>query len=227
MEMHPNWFWQNLLAQWVWWLLTIAGGVVLAILKKRAPSWASPALYGLGGSALIAVVILALGNLSSLPQQERVTPANVEAHVRSWCDALGLAIKRQPVEADSYFSFAVTLNSGNVITVNRIRERDRYIIFRGGVTVSPDHAAIIGKLSDEQRIRLTDELTLELARSKLGFTIGTPIRRVLLAKSVPIGNGLTEDVFAGYLDEIDSGILLVREAFRLALDRIRLIRPQQ
>lgn len=225
--MHLNWLWQSLFARGVAALLALAGAIVLAVLKKRASSWATPALYGLGGFTLIAASIMALSAISALPQQEPVTPETVEISVRTWCDVFGLNIRREPSEAASYFSFVITLQDGSPVTVSRIRERDRYLMFTGKIAVSLDHAAAIAKLSKDQQIRLTDELALELARSQLGFTIiGTPVQGVVLAKSVPIGSSLTEDGFARHVDEIDRGIILAREAIRLALDRSGFIMRQ-
>ncbi len=83
---------------------------------------------------------------------------------------------------------------------------------------------MLAKLTDEQSEFVTEELTLELARSKIGFTIlGPPaqkepqIQLVVLSKGVPI-SGLTERVFAEYLDEMDSAMRLSRSATALMLD---------
>lgn len=87
--------------------------------------------------------------------------------------------------------------------------------------LSPEHQAILSKLTKEQAADVTEEVTLELARSKIGYTITGPppgqMQTVLLQRSVPITSGLTEATFGGYLDEMDSAISLVRLATTLAL----------
>ena len=47
----PDWLWQGLVTNSVYALLILAGGLMLAILQKEWPIYATPALYGvIGGS---------------------------------------------------------------------------------------------------------------------------------------------------------------------------------
>jgi hypothetical protein len=82
--------------------------------------------------------------------------------------------------------------------------------------------AIVDKLPKEQNQRIVDEVTLELARSKLGHVIVRfPLKTIILLESVPRTNNLTEDSFVSHLDEMDSASELADKATVLAIERNR------
>jgi len=204
------------------WVLVPLGGIMLALLKRKKSDWVwtSPILYGLAGSAFIAMIMFALMGRPMLSRQKpQTTPENIESNVKMWADNFSLGIQKQ---TDDKFSFlyAIALPSGRAVLVGRPVQRDRYLQFQGIMPISPEHEAILEKLSPPQLERFTDEVNIEMARSKMGFLlVGGPIKGVIVTKAIPITNSLTEDSFVAYLDEIDSSMMLAREAIRLALLR--------
>jgi hypothetical protein len=116
------------------------------------------------------------------------------------------------------------LKSGNPIEIRKLKQSPNYLQIQGNLVLSPEHQKMLAKLTEEQSQFVTEELSLELARSKMGFTIMGPpaqtepqIQLVVLSKAVPI-SGLTENEFAEYVNEVDSTIRLSRSATSLMLD---------
>jgi len=89
----PDWLWQALIVNGLWeWILVPCVGIVLAILRKKNPSWAGTIIYGLGGSAFAAMILFALVGRPILSRQRPPTSReNVEANLKSWSDTFSLA----------------------------------------------------------------------------------------------------------------------------------------
>lgn len=213
--MDLDWLWKSIFARIVWAVLALVGGAMLTRLKKRGSAWFAPILWGIGGTGLIAATLLALALLLTVPlsTQEHITTDNVEPHIRGWLDAFGVAVKKEASNADSYFILTVTLRNGNPVLISRPKLRDHYLMLQSSINISPEHKAIISKMSPGQLMRLVDQVELEMARSGIGHTLnGPPLESVIITKSVPIGDSLSESVFAGYLDVMDNGMNLARES---------------
>jgi len=83
--------------------------------------------------------------------------------------------------------------------------------------LGPEHIAFLKNMTPAQLERLSDEVNLEMARNRIGFMVmGAPFKGLLVTKTIPITSTLNEDSFIASLDEIDSSMLLAREAIRLA-----------
>lgn len=142
---------------------------------------------------------------------------NVESNVETWADKFSLGIQKQE-DVKFSFVFAISLPSGRTVPVGRPKEQSRYLQFQGNMSIAPEHEAILKSLSAPQLERVIDEINIELARSKIGFAFVTgTVNGIIVTKSVPITNDLTEDSFIASLNEIDSSMLLAREAIRLAM----------
>jgi hypothetical protein len=155
----------------------------------------------------------------------QTTTENVEANLRAWADDFQLGVTKLPSQPDVDFGLAITLKGGNPFEVRKVKQSPGYLQIQSNLVLSPDHQRKLAKLTEEQSAFVTEELSLELARSRIGFTIIGPavqtepqIQLVLLAKGAPI-SGLTETMFAEYMDEMDSAIRLSRTKTALILDR--------
>src|SRR5579863_4498784 len=200
MDININSLFEGTLSKAIWAALSAGGSIVLAWLKRKGWPWAIPILYGFGIFALVTFSLIGLQiwftpgpNLS-----ERITTENIEGHVRNWLDGFGLGVQRQ-TDASALFEFVVSVRNGNRIVIERTRDRDRYLSIQGSMNVSPEHAAIIGKLSDAQSLQMFDEITLEMARSKIGFQVETApkssrVQSVIAFKGIPITEDLTGDI---------------------------------
>lgn len=209
-----NWLWQA--ATWDWVLVPL-GGILLAYLRRKNPNWAGVFIYGLGGSAFIALIIFALMGRPILSKPKpQTTPDNVESNIKTWADDLSLVVQKQ---MDNNFSFVVGIGlpSGRMVQVGRSKQRDRYLQFQGNMPLGPEHLDFLKKITPSQLERISDEVNLEMARNKMGFlVVGSPFKGIVVTKGVPITSSLTEDSFAASLDEVDSSMLVAREAIRLA-----------
>jgi hypothetical protein len=170
-------------------------------------------------------------------QQPETTTENVENNVRKWADSLGVGVTKMSAQGlpiqNAYFSLVLTLQNGNPLWVYRTKEKPGYLQIMCPITLAPEHLAILDKLTKDQADVVTQEVLLELARSNFGYqmmtSLGPPAggsaktpptilqQTIILIKSVPIGNGLTEATFVQNTNEVDSAISLVRAATALAL----------
>ena len=211
-------FAQSIVSNWLADGIVVGAGALLTFLKFKKPAWLNALMYGLAGSALVAVIFVCLVGLTAIPRGEDETTAkNVEGRIRAWADTFGMATKKDSRD-DSFFVIILTLHSGTGVIIRRPKSRERYIEFDTNIAVSPEHEQIIKNLSEEQSQRIFEEVVLELARSKIGYSVsGPPISNMFLVKAVPVAN-LTEESFANDLDDIDSAQGLSIMAFRLAIE---------
>lgn len=122
---------------------------------------------------------------------------------------------------EAFFALTVILKNGIPIVVVRPKALDRYIVFQSTLKVSPEHKVLLHELTEEQRGRLSEELALEIARSKAGFAITDPLETITLTRRIALTSGLTEEAFMARLDEVEADFVLARETFRLVLDTLR------
>jgi hypothetical protein len=205
-------------------LAAVVAGAI-AWLRSKQSRWASPVLYGLGAfTAVLLIAYTFIGHGLLLKQKPETTSENIEDNVKAWTSALGLGTQSVPV-ADTYFAYKITLANGNAVVVARgSKEKTGYLQFEIGVVPSPEHQAILATLTKDQADVVTQEVTLELARSKIGYTMAGPdaqhlMQAVILMKAVPLAN-LNEATFAAALDEVDSAVSLIRAAFALSLQHV-------
>jgi hypothetical protein len=207
-----EWLWQGVVSSWVAAALACAGGAVLGYLYHRRHSWATSILYGLAGSASIAVLLWTFtGNVPLFKQQPQTTIKNVETNVRTWIDKFGLTVQRE-INPEAHFVFTVTLPNNIKVSVRRPKELDRYIIFQSRLNISSEDQLILKNLSKEQTTRLIAELILEMARLNIEWDVrGEPLNSILLRKLVPITSGLNEDAFADRLHSMGNALILLHQ----------------
>ena len=214
----------------------------MGLVKRYWPTVAGPVLYGLGAAtciALLSYAALGHGLLSKL--KPPITPSNIESYVRQWYDSLGLGIAKMPVTPDADFGFNITLKNGNRIVVGVAKERPNYLQYQTLVALTPEQQTALARLNQAQANRVTQEVVLELARSRVAYTIGgplimiqqgaqlaaqvpglqigTPMSTIILGRGVPMSH-LDEAKFAGYVDEMDSAMSVAGAAVALALDHV-------
>jgi hypothetical protein len=220
----PEWLVHSLLSRLAWEIVIIlGGGTVLGYLKAKAPQVASPALYGIAGAALLSILLFTFTGRAVLSQaQPETTTDNVEENIRTWLDGYGVAVTKEKYP-NAMFTYRVTLRNGTTVGVIRSKEDPRYIGFRADIKMDPDHIAILKKMTLEQKQDVIVEVTMEMARSKVNYNLGSPALEdtMKIAKSVLITNALTEDSFASHLSDMDSDVQLARGAIRFALERNR------
>ena len=217
-------FWQNLASNMVVLALVSAGGFVIARLRAQRPQIAPTVMYGLVGSVCIALLIVTVTRKPLFSFGDRITTENLEQHVRGWANDLGMGVNDGPVATNAYFTDIVTQKNGRPVMVVQAKERAKFLQIESTLTLSPEHQVIFEKLSPEEKNAVTQEVMVEMARSRIGYEVLSdpqghqPMAGVHLMKGVPIDQ-LTQASFVGNLDELDSAVSLVRAATELALIR--------
>lgn len=220
----PEWLWQGLLTNGIYALLILGGGVMFAYLKKQGSAWVPAFSYGLGGAAGVAVVILCFRGIIAMPHTStQITSDNVESSIVGWANSLGTS--ESPIEVpDTAFAYKITLSDGVAVIVARHKKnKPGYIYFQSGIAMSPAASDALGKLTDEQATTVLEELSLELARSKLEYGMSVPLgpkhlQGVVLTKGVALSD-LTEATFVQAVDEVDSATGLVKASVSLSIQR--------
>lgn len=235
-----SWLWQGIVTSVLATLLWFGGATVLTWIKHKWPRYGDLALYWVACAACLAVLWFAItGYVPFSTRPPQITPENIEANLKAWSENLGLGITKVSQlipEQDAYFGMVVTLQSGNPVTVFRGKQKPGYLQMQCPLALSQEHLAMLNKLTKDEAHAATQEVLLELARTKLGFQMMTasgqlvapggsaaqPIvlqQTIVIMKAAPITNDLTEATFAQHINEIDSAIAIVRGSTELTLQR--------
>jgi hypothetical protein len=227
-----NWLWQGIVSNWVAALAIVGGGLLITYLKTKGSKWANGLLYGVGGATCIAVLLFALkGRAVFSKEKPEVTGENIEANMKVWADEYGLGVTRAPSPPpDSFFAYGVTLANSNQLLIFRSKAKPKQLQLQVIMSFSQEHQTTFAKLSKEQSANFMQEIVLELARAKIGYTISTaipivqgtqvspfsPQMQITIMKTLPLSGTLDEDMFVRGVDEMDSAISMVRSATELA-----------
>lgn len=207
-------------------LLMTASVSVWGRIKDRW-SWPMMTVYGLVVFACTLFIFDRLFGRShvnqTLPEQkteEKVTEQNIQSKTREWLDAFHLNVTRLPDNPDFYFSFQATGVNKIPMTIVRSKEHEHYLTLLGKIEISPPHRALFDKLSDEEKIRVIQKLRIEVARSEINCAFDPPgtFNFVAIEKRIPITGSLTEAQFMQGAEEMNYGIILVRDTVGLILD---------
>lgn len=220
----PEWLWQGLLTNGIYAILILGGGLMFGYLKKQGSALLPTFSYAFGGAACVAVVIFCFRGIANMPHTPiQTTGDNVESEIVDWTNSLGIA--KTPVYIpDTFFAYKMTLSDGVPVLIVRSRKSDPgYVSFTAALTVGSSMGDLIAKLTDQQATTVLQELTLELARSKLEYSILSPngprhLQAVSLDKPVGIPS-LNEAEFLQTVDEIDSAVGLSRASLALSIQR--------
>jgi hypothetical protein len=223
---------QSLFSRALWEMILIAGGgAMFGLLKAKWPNYAPRVLYGVSGAACVAVLLFTLTGraILSSPIPAQSTPDNIEANVKLWSENLGLPFAKSSMP-DSYFAYSITTRGGTPITVGRpTKEKTGYLQFVSTISFSPEHQAVLGTLTKEQVDTVMQELSQELARTRVASTIAVMTMpqtganvvgqtMLVLQRAESIAN-LDEAQFADRVDDMEFAVSLVRSTTSLALRR--------
>jgi hypothetical protein len=150
-----NWLLQGLLTNWLAALLVFVGGTAVGVLKYKGSRWAATALFALGGSALVASIIIGFAALSMLP--DRVTPGNAEAHVRDWLDHWSFEVSKLP-DAEAIFAFRARFRDGHPpVLVRHLKSSNQSLLLQATITTTPEEQAAIRVLPREKKMLTKDD----------------------------------------------------------------------
>jgi hypothetical protein len=175
------------------------------------------------GVATITLVFSSIG-LYRIFQPAGTSPENVEENIKAWADEFQLGVTMLPPDPNIDLGLVITTRGGSPIEIRRTKQNPTYLQMQSNLVLSADHQKKLAALTEEQSEFVSEELSLELARTRMGFTIVGPpagsqpqIQIVVLSKGMPI-SGLTELAFSGYIDEMDSAIRVSQMETSLLLD---------
>jgi hypothetical protein len=219
----PDWLSQALVSQLAWEILCMLGmGALLTLLKRKWPEYANSVLFGLVGATCVAVLWFTFTGKAFLAKaQPETTPENIDANIRSWADALGIGIQRQPTTPQTYFTYLITLRNGTQIVVARPMTDPGRLQFTESIFATPLLKDMMAKLSNEQASTATVELELELARLNIGvqaLTQSLHPTAIGLIKNARITATFDKDMFQDYLDEMDTSRVVCETAWTLAIE---------
>jgi hypothetical protein len=198
--------------------LVLAGvvGAVLAYLRAKKEKWAGPALYGLAGFAMIMVIAVTfVGRPLLSTKQPETTAENIQENIKAWADKFSLGIQKG-TDGDFAYIYSISLSDGHRILVGQPKGSPGYVQFLSIINLAPDDRSTIQKMSPAKRQHFTDEIVLEMARSKIVFSLHGQYEAVGVFKMLPIA-GLNEYTFLTNLDELDSATIQVIQAVKLTL----------
>lgn len=184
---------------------------MIAWLTKRASPWLVPLCWGIGASVVILLGAGALAVIAkSAPLSATATTVdNIEANIRHWVDTFHLSIQRVADDPASYFAYNVSSRYGRTTTIIRSRQLERYLLMQNSVSVGPEHLRQLTALPQPQAILLVRDLSIEMARFKIGFEYNIPLTVVVIKKTLPITTDLTEASFVQAFDEMESAQVLL------------------
>lgn len=198
----------------------VTGLVVAAIvgvgpyLYDKYPTLLSPFMYisVCGASALVSC--LAVIMLRRIPKPPEVpTSDNIEEYVREWIDAFGFTVQKDPNDG-VFFRYRVTLPppDNEHITVFRMKnENPQYIHVYADLSMTEaQFRELRSRISDAQILQVLNELKLELARIRMGYSgLTIPPVDFKLFKRVLIHPGLKESDFFAAIGDVEAAMHLV------------------
>jgi len=180
--------------------------------------------YTLGGFTLVAVLIFTVTGHAILSfQQPQTTQDNIQSNIKAWLNDFNLSETTLPdSEAlpNSMFTEQVVYPDGDHQQITHLKNHTGYIICYANLTLAPEHVAIWNKLTKERIAEISQELTIEMARTQLDVAFALPNNGLHVEKRVPIVN-LTEDSFISDIGQVRDGILLARSTLILELTKAR------
>jgi len=216
-----SWFWQGMLTNLFFYLLVAGVGILIGILKRKAPGWASPFMYGLVASTLAALLIVAINvqHKFVMEQKSVATTENVQEKVRQWLSTFGYGFKVVN-DADYDFLLAVNTNNNRHVAVGRVKQYSQYITMQINLTIPTNIQQLLSKLSLDKQKQIRRDLRIEMYRLQPEhaelLAISEKTEQILLSglsfeKRLPITNSLTESVFIKALVDMETARDLFQE----------------
>ena len=215
-----DWLWQGLITSALWALVALVGGLILGWLKAQESVYVIPALYALGGFALILFIIVQARSLyyGSTAKQQAATPSDssrqlpassqatlsMEQSVRTWLDTTGYAIERRPPREDMSFLLTVSLRDFK-FDVHDLKS-EKGLIF---IACMFTYKVPPGKQIDAaRRARIFRKVAIELLRKGIQYE-APEWGKLLLVEAVPFDASLTSAEFRRRIMFVQTAVKLV------------------
>lgn len=212
--MLDNWIVQNL----IWTMLAAVAGAALTRLRSKHQKTAEQAQF-----FLVTFVSLWLGvsayrwstELQLFEQRfaPRITSETAERVIRAWMDKPGWTVERTSAP-DIRYGFVVRLPTPNDVplVVAETTTMRGFVTIQSSLILSGDHRAKYAKLPKQAARALNRRITLELNRLNFGYEgLMVPMDRIAIMRMLPITEELTEFQLLKTLQEVLSGVVMVRQ----------------
>jgi hypothetical protein len=167
----------------------------------------------------------------SRPHVQAATPPtteeNIEENLKLWADHLAMSLLRQPLPNGDIFSYIGRVQGNNdPVEVFVAKEKPGYLQFKTVLDASPEHQAILAKLTEHNYAKVLNEIGMEISRLRMATGLSFPMDKthhpigpmtIFIQKGIPISD-LNEGVFAKTFDEVTGATAQVRAAVNIALD---------
>lgn len=191
------------------------GASVLTWIKRKWPSKGPLVLYWLASATCLTVLLVATTGFVPFakPKPPETNIDNVESRVKEWAEIVGFAYAKTTMPDTA---FACTITTGNGVPVQVFRstlQKTGYIQFMTTMNAPSDVTTLIAPMSHDQLDWLTKEMSAELDKQKIGFSIatasvpqpgGVSIGQliVVVQKGLPVAD-LTQSAFADTMDDLN------------------------
>jgi hypothetical protein len=185
-------------------------------INRRYPEWHIRARDIVTIFALLAITWFAFTGRGIIASQ--TTPDNLKASVRQWLDDFHYASSTND-RPTNYFGFNVTMFDKHVLTIEREKDHDMFLVFGVNINSDPSTMSRYNALTNQQKVELDQEIRLELAREKIDNGGEFP-SHIVISDAIPITDNLNESAFHQAIQNIDVAQTLIEMTIALDLDRM-------
>jgi hypothetical protein len=141
-----------------------------------------------------------------------ITPDTAEAVIRRWTDRTGWKVERTSGNEINYGFIVLLPKPGDVpVVVAESKGMPGFLTIQASVFLAPDHLARYNKLPKQAAHALNARLGIELNRLNFGYEgLDVPLETLTIFRLVPITQELTEFAFLDSLQQVLSGLVMVR-----------------
>lgn len=202
---------RELLAQWIWVVLSLAGAAMLAFLRSYWPRIADPLLVTVIIFAALATSVMVFKFNAFLQTQRPIETQNIEITLRRWADDFGWGTRRTDVEG-AHFAFSVALTEGVNLVVLRDIRLDRYITVVMNLRLNDAQKAAFAELDEPAASDLLSNLRIEMARLQMEYAnITVPLAAIRIQRQIPITTRLADHDFLTAIQQVNMARVLATE----------------
>lgn len=195
-------------------VITVSGGVTLLAWLQSTP-WYLIALASIGAFGVTFWGINQFKIFRSGYKKPFVNWSNerTERTLREWLYRRGYQV-HDASQPGALFAFEAKLHD-IPITIVRLPKTEAFITLLGALSVDPEYQKHVQALPEVQRIKILQELRIEMARLGVGYSgIADPLNRVELSTEIACDRSLTEEALLRAVMFIIRGIILLRQLIK-------------
>src|SRR5690606_10461337 len=148
---------------------------------------------------------------------DETLPQRLRATVERWLVEDHWTVEERPAGPSVTWALQATDRLGKPVIFYQLDEAQDKVVLETYIEVGPEASSRIEAMEPERREQLVHDLRMELGRARLDFEgAGLPLQRITVGQSCYF-DGLTKDAFLQRVRNLQFGIGLVIELFRMQL----------